>query len=252
MSRLKKPFLFSLAMLPIAVIAGFFTCMYQIGLYSPEILEDAVAQIGSKEMLVLVCIIQVLIYTFLCSFFGYILSEKVSLWKPLRFEKSMIMSTLLVSFILGILFSLDYWTFGNLLPKIKEATASGMTLNGIVASILYGGIIEEIMLRMFLMSLIVFIMWKLFFRNTDREHIPTVVFIVANIIAALLFAAGHLPATINIFGELTPLILFRCFLLNAGFGLVFGRLYRKYGIWYAMLSHATVHIISKLILLIFV
>ncbi len=36
-----------------------------------------------------------------------------------------------------------------------------------------------------------------------------------------------------------------CFLLNGGFGLLFGRLYRRYGIQYAMLSHALLHIVSK-------
>ena len=69
--------------------------------------------------------------------------------------------------------------------------------------------------------------------------------------AALLFAAGHLPATVGIFGTLTPPVLVRCFLLNGGFGLVFGRLYRRYGIQYAMLSHAVLHIVSKLIWTIF-
>ena len=69
--------------------------------------------------------------------------------------------------------------------------------------------------------------------------------------AALLFAAGHLPATVGIFGTLTPPVLVRCFLLNGGFGLVFGRLYRRCGIQYAMLSHAVLHIVSKLIWTIF-
>jgi membrane protease YdiL (CAAX protease family) len=78
------------------------------------------------------------------------------------------------------------------------------------------------------------------------------VIIAANVIAAVLFAAGHHPATIVMFGELTPLILFRCFLLNGGFGLVFGYFYQKYGIQYAMISHAGCHIISKIIWLIFI
>jgi membrane protease YdiL (CAAX protease family) len=60
------------------------------------------------------------------------------------------------------------------------------------------------------------------------------VFAAANIISALLFAAGHLPATIGIFGEVTPLILVRCFLLNGGFGLLFGAFFQRWGIHYAM------------------
>ena len=71
-------------------------------------------------------------------------------------------------------------------------------------------------------------------------------------IAAILFAASHLPATWMAFGELTPMLLFRCFLLNGGFGLFFGWAYRKYGIQYAMIAHASLHIVSKLIWTLFV
>ncbi|MBQ9079720.1 MAG: CPBP family intramembrane metalloprotease [Clostridia bacterium] len=121
-----------------------------------------------------------------------------------------------------------------------------------MASVLYGGIIEEVMMRLFFMSLITLVIWKLFFKKYDKENIPTSVFVIANVVAALAFAAGHLPATLVTFGELTPLILFRCFLFNGGFGLVFGWLYRKYGIVYAMAGHALFHIISKLIWFIFI
>ena len=69
-------------------------------------------------------------------------------------------------------------------------------------------------------------------------------------IAALLFAAGHLPATALTFGALTPLLVFRCFLMNGAFGLVFGRLYRKYGIQYAVLSHILFHVVARTIWLI--
>lgn len=41
------------------------------------------------------------------------------------------------------------------------------------------------------MSLIVFAVWKLFFKNKAKEEIPRGVFIAANILTALLSAAGH-------------------------------------------------------------
>lgn len=102
------------------------------------------------------------------------------------------------------------------------------------------------------MSLVAFLIWKLFFTKYKKENIPVFVFVSANVISALLFAAGHLPATITAFGALTPLLLFRCFLLNGGFGLYFGYVYRKYGIQYAMLAHAGLHIVSKVIWLVFI
>lgn len=74
--------------------------------------------------------------------------------------------------------------------------------------------------------------------DSARERVAVLIFLV------LLFYAFF-------FGGLTPLLVVRCFLLNGAFGLVFGWLYRKYGIQYAMLSHALLHIVSKTIWLIF-
>ena len=142
---------------------------------------------------------------------------------------------------------MDYWIFGRVLPEVAAIYETKITVSNFIASVLYGGIVEEILMRLFLMSLFALIIWKLFFRSIPKEEIPCGVFIAANILAALLFAAGHLPATIGIFGELSPIVLIRCFLLNGGFGVVFGWLYRKYGIQYAMLGHMGCHIVSKLI-----
>ena len=103
-------------------------------------------------------------------------------------------------------------------------------------------------MRLFVMSLLAFLGWKLFFRQ--REAVPVGVLIGANFISALAFAAGHLPSTAASFGTLTPLLLVRCFLMNGAAGLLFGRFYRKYGIQYAMLGHALFHVVSRTIWLI--
>lgn len=103
-----------------------------------------------------------------------------------------------------------------------------------------------------MMSLVTLILWKLFFKRYEKENLPVQVFWAANIICAIVFAAGHLPATVSSFGELSFLIVIRCFLLNGAFGLVFGELYRKHGIQYAFIGHMGTHIVSKLIWLIFV
>jgi hypothetical protein len=252
MNRLKKPLLFSLVVLPIAVIAAYFTALYQIDLYAPETLDAAIQQVGSKAMLIAVSMLQTVILIFLCSFFGYILSNKIGLWRPLRFEKEKLLRVLPLTILLGALFSLDYWTFGNWISGIKEGYSALLGINGILCEILYGGILEEIMLRLFVMSLLAFLIWKLFFRKAEKEQIPVGVFVAANLLAAALFAAGHLPATITYFGTLTPLIVLRCFLLNGAFGVWFGYLYRKYGLSYAMLAHALVHVVSDVIWAVFI
>ena len=247
MRKLKKPLLFALCLLPVAVVSGIFVGIYQLSVYSEEIIQEAVSVLGSADMLILVSAVQTVMYALVCGFFGYILADKLGLWKPMKIEKRSLFIALAVSLVGGIVFSLDHWVFGSVIDGIQEANAAGLTLNSAIASVLYGGIIEEVMLRLFFMSLIALIIWLVFAGKCDREHIPSGVFIAANIIAALVFAAWHLPATISIFGELTPLLLFRCFLLNGGFGLIFGWLYRRHGIVYAMMGHALFHIVSKLI-----
>lgn len=252
MTKFKKPLLFALCLLPIAIVAGIFIGIYQLSIYPDEILDEVMAQLGSTELLIVIGAVQTAGYALFCGFFGYILADKIGLWRPINLEKKSLLITLAISLIGGTLFSLDHWTFGHFIEAIQEANEASFTLINVLASVLYGGVIEELMLRLFFMSLIAFVVWKLFFRKYDKENIPTSVFIIANVVAAMLFAAGHLPATLSIFGELTPLILFRCFLLNGGFGLVFGWIYRKHGIVYAMMGHALFHVVSKLIWFIFV
>ena len=250
MKKLKAPLLFAAALVPVGAVAAYFTILYQLEFMDAAMIAEAVAQFGSEVGLIVVYILQIAVYTFVCGFVGHILAKKLGLLTPFRFERKPLLTTLAVSLVGGILFSLDYWTFGAVIPGIQESTTETLTPIVITASVLYGGIVEELMLRFFMMSVIAFLLWKLFARRAQTA--PTAVIIAANIIAAVLFAAGHLPATAMLFGSLSPLILLRCFLLNGGFGLLFGWLYRRHGIQYAMVSHAVFHIVSKLIWLLFI
>lgn len=247
---MKKALIFTLCLIPVSAIAGIFVALYQFDVYDPAMLDELISQIGSKTALIAITAVQTVMYAVVCGFFGYIFAEKLGLMRSFRLEKKKLVPVLIITLVMGVLFSLDYWTFGAAEPALRDGTVSGLTPEAFIGSVLYGGIIEEVMLRLFTMSLIAFLTWKIFFRK--HETAPTGVIIAANVIAAVLFAASHLPATIVMFGEFTPLILFRCFLMNGGFGLVFGYFYQKYGIQYAMISHAGCHIISKIIWLIFI
>ena len=165
-----------------------------------------------------IVVVQALLYACVLGFFGYILSEKIGLMKPFRFEKSALTRTVLLSVVFGLVFSLDYWTFGKWIPElsISSTTSDGLTLSGWIGAIFYCGVVEEVMMRLFLMSLFAWVGWELFFRK--KNSVPEGILISANVLAALLFAAGHLPATVSFFGALTPLLVIRCFLLNGAFG----------------------------------
>lgn len=252
MTKYKRPLLFALCLLPIAAVAGVFVGLYQLDTLSAEAVEELIREAGSVEILVIVGAVQTVLYVLVCGFFGYILADKTGLLIPFGLEKEKVLVTLAISLVGGAVFSLDHWVFGALIDGIQSANIAALTPSGFIASVLYGGVIEEVLMRLFFMSLVAFAVWKLFFRKHEKESIPEAVFVIANIISALLFAAGHLPATLALFGELTPLLLLRCFLLNGGFGMIFGWLYRKCGIIYAMTAHALFHIVSKLIWIIFV
>lgn len=250
MKKFKKPLLFALCLLPIALAGGWFSAQMQMNSLDESLIAQAVSQAGSREALQWISTIQPAVYALICGFLGYILAEKLGLMRPFRLEKPAALRVIGASLIGGAIFSLDKWTFGRWIPQVGASYISAGRFDASVwlASILYGGVIEEVMMRLFVMSLLALLIWKIFFRKDGAA--PQKALIGANVIAALLFAAGHLPATQMAFGSLTPLILARCFLLNGAFGLPFGRFYRKYGIQYAMLSHALFHIVSRTIWLI--
>ena len=248
--KIKKNLIFIAALLPIALIGGFFVGWYQLDIYGEELLAEAIEVLGSKEVLLVITAVQAAGYAVVCGLVGALLADKLGLWRSFKPQKKALLLTLAISLPLGVVFALDYWTFGAAYPAIQAATLAGLTMQGHIATLLYGGVIEEVMLRLFFLSLLAWILWKVFARKVERA--PGWTIVVANVVAALLFAAGHLPATVMIFGSLTPLLLVRCFLLNGGFGLWFGYLYRKHGILYAMIAHAALHIVSRVIWAVFI
>ena len=241
------------------LVGGFFTGIYLLDSYSPEIrrqLIDEINAVGLGQIPVnllmgIISAYQSAGYGLILGTVGIVLAKKIGLWKD---EKTITKQPLLLSIAVGIIGGIalivpDLLFFGKYSEVILDSYALKPTAVYIIAAIIYGGIIEEVMLRLFLMSLAALLLHKLFEKNTDKP--TTKVLIAANVIAALLFAAGHLPATFAMIGN-SPILIFRCFLLNGCLGLLFGYLYRKYGLRYAMIAHAGCHIFSKLIWILFV
>ena len=229
---------------------------YCIGLYSydsldPKLLEELQSQNVSKEMIALSSMIQYgIVFGLILAIVGIILSKKIKLWKEFKINKKAIIATSIITIICALLlYPGDKLIFGSLNTWVNEQYVVKPTIYKIVGGLLVGGIIEEVMMRLFFMSLVIFVVSKLFYKN--KKEVPVSVFVIANIISTLLFAAGHLPST-STMTTLTPLIIFRCFLFNGGIGLCFGYLYRKYGIGYAMISHGLCHLISDLLMIILI
>lgn len=251
LKKYKKPLLFVLALVPIAIVGGCFTGLYTWSELTDDVKRQILDQIGNNQSLYyLITTLQALLYTLILGFFGYILSDKIGLMKPMRFEKKPVMITIGMTLFTGLILCTDLFCFRYHVPQVAAMYQGRPSFAYWMASVLYGGVIEEILLRLFMMSLIAFLAWKVFFRR--EASAPMGAIIAANIVAALLFAAGHLPSTMLMFGEITPMILLRCFLLNGAAGLAFGYLYRKYGIQYSIAAHAGAHIVWKIIWIILV
>lgn len=103
---------------------------------------------------------------------------------------------------------------------------------GLLASI-YGGITEELWLRLGLMTLIAWTLWRLAARPASP---PSWIFGMAIAFSSLLFGLGHLPAAAAVW-PLTGVVIGRSLLLNGLLGLVFGVLYWKLGLEAATLAH---------------
>ena len=235
----------------VGLVGGFFTGIYVLDSYPAQMQQEILSQGITKPILGLVSAVQSAGYGLVLGAAGIFLGKKTGLWKDERtIAKKPLVITIVISVVGGLTLILpDVLFFGRYSQAIMDAYAVKPTIPYMLAAVLYGGVIEEVMLRLFMMSLVAFLLHKLFEKKNEKPS--NRILVAANVIAALLFAAGHLPATAQMMG-LTPMIVFRCFLLNGGFGLVFGWLYRKYGLRYAMLAHGGCHVVSKLIWILFI
>jgi membrane protease YdiL (CAAX protease family) len=112
---------------------------------------------------------------------------------------------------------------------------------GALASI-YGGVNEEVLLRLFLFTLIYFFVGKcLKIHARNRSFILWSV----NILVALLFGIGHLPAAF----KLTSLEIFRVLFLNGIAGIVFGWLYWSRGLWAVITAHFVTDLVIHVFLI---
>ena len=238
----------------VGLVGGFFTGIYMLDSYPLELRQQLLSELEKEGLgqfpadlvLAVTSAIQSLGYGLVLGAIGIFLGKKTGLWKDEKnITKKPLIAAILVSVIGGLALILpDIFFFGRHSQAIMDAYAVKPTIPYLLATVTYGAVIEEVMLRLFWMTLVAFLLHKLFERGKEKPS--ALVLVIANVISAVLFAAGHLPMTLTTIGS-SAIIIFRCFLLNGIFGLAFGWLYRKWGLRYAMIAHGGCHIISKLI-----
>ena len=133
---------------------------------------------------------------------------------------------------------------GDAAQALNLQSAQPAAWKGFLASF-YGGIVEEVLLRLFVMSLLAWL--GSFISKTTEGKPTTAVFWIANILTAVLFGLGHLPAT-AILIPLTPLVITRAIVLNGLAGVAFGYLYWKRGLESAMIAHFSADIVLHVLL----
>ncbi len=109
----------------------------------------------------------------------------------------------------------------------------------------YGGVVEELLMRLFLVTLFAWAFGRLF---KSAEVIKNNWIMWASIIVvSVIFGLGHLPATATIVA-LTPIVITRAIILNGIGGVAFGWLYWKKGLEYAIVAHFTADIVLHAIM----
>ncbi len=150
-----------------------------------------------------------------------------------------------LAFAAGFIFSAVVLGLDALINPFAGTELAGQTTAGtnifaqLLLGLLYGGIVEELLLRWGVMTLLMWLAWRLVQRGQGAPR-PALVW-AAIILAAVLFGLGHLPALAGMV-TLTPLIVFRTVLLNALGGLLFGWLFWRRNLETAMVAHAAGHV----------
>jgi membrane protease YdiL (CAAX protease family) len=233
--------------------------------YAFELQADALAQVPIPlNLLIPLQIVQNTVLFAVVIALGLAAANRVGLGPPMleaklagRSIRAHVRSILPRCILLGVVVSiaiivLDLYVFSPALTAELGGPYSALSLQsaqpaawkGFLASF-YGGINEEILLRLFLMSVLV---WLGGFIHKTPEGKPTITTIwIANILAAILFGLGHLPATALLL-PLTALVILRAIVLNGIAGVAFGYLYARHGLESAMLAHFTADIVLHVLL----
>jgi hypothetical protein len=144
----------------------------------------------------------------------------------------------------AVLLLLEISVFWPRLPQVMRTAFPIPALWKRFLACFYGGIDEELLCRLFLLSLLA---WLIGFAWHVPGGKPTLGALwLANILAAVIFGLGHLPTTASLV-KLTPLLIGRAILLNGIVGVAFGYLFWQYGLEAAMLAHFSADLVLHII-----
>lgn len=213
--------------------------------YVLTIQADVMQQIGQPVAIIaLAQIAQSVIFFLIAIFLGLFFTKKIQFELPLLeallekgdFNKA-VKTIVPPSVLLGIATALAIFLLDPLFTTLGAGISTHQNLapawQKLLASF-YGGITEELLMRLFVMSFLIWIGMKL----SKRTKPANWGIWIAIIVAAVVFGLGHLPITASV-TTITPLIIVRAIVLNGVGGIVFGWLFWKKGLESAMIAHFT-------------
>jgi membrane protease YdiL (CAAX protease family) len=229
-------------------------CVVSSMLVIPYTLTLTSNNMEMTPVMLLLSVVQNIFLFALVIFFGLLLSKRIGIGLPIlqgfiegknrtKELKLLLIPSICIGFFAGLLIILISIPFGKFVPELQNSEVSIPAWKTFLASF-YGGIAEEVLLRLFLMSLIV---WTTFKIKKSKDGNPTVFGIWLSIVlSAIIFGLGHLPTTAQI-TALTGLVIIRAIVLNASAGIIFGWLYWKKGLESAMIAHFSTDIVLHVI-----
>ena len=230
-----------------------FTCVLTAFMVIPYSLALTGSEVVLTPFILLITAAQNIVIFALASFFGLLLSKQVGMGLPIlqgalegknktKELKSILLPSVGFGALSGVLIVLLSIPFRSETLDLLKPEVSMPVWKALFASF-YGGIAEEVLLRLFLVSIFVWISFKI----KKKDGLPTVFGIwVSIVLAAVIFGLGHLPATAQI-TPLTAMIVIRAIVLNGVGGIFFGWLYWKKGLESAMIAHFTADIVLHII-----
>jgi hypothetical protein len=176
---------------------------------------------------------------------GLLVSRKVGLGAPVLeawlYERRSLLTARMcaVSAIAGaaigtVIALLVYFVFLPLIPQLPLAAEGTIPLWKRFLSCFYGAVDEEVLTRLFLLSLVLWPIGR--FWHTSQGLPSRGAFWTANALVAILFGLGHLPAAAHMMQIDATAILY-VLSLNGIAALLFGYLFWRHGLESAMIAH---------------
>ncbi|MEA2204145.1 MAG: hypothetical protein QOE77_921 [Blastocatellia bacterium] len=207
----------------------------------------------SPQVLKLVSLIQPTVILTVTVLIGVMLADKVGLASPaaeafarggnvLPALRPQIAPGIIAGLVGGAMIILMWYLARPHLPALFVTRAEHLnTLVPLPTRLLYGGFTEELLLRWGVMTLLVWLPFRVFQKGQGR---PRAIWVVSAIfISSIVFGMGHLPIASALGVGLPAPIVAYIIMANSLFGLIAGYLYWKKGLEAAIIAHMFAHVV---------